>query len=92
MIEILDGLVTIADEPFTDVVLYGSTFRRWSDAEIARYHRDVRRFRRWGWLPPVLCRWLRLPAALPADRSRVISSCTVEGGHTGIRIPLGDDL
>ena len=82
-VRILDGLVVIADEPFTDVMLQGSTFRRWSDEEIARYHRDLRRWERWGWLSaiwPRLGRWLKVPRSRPADRLRTITGCRFEGG------------
>lgn len=79
-IRILDGLVVVAGEPFTDVILRESHFRRWSDREIAAYHRATRQHARWGWLPRRARRWLRLPTSRPVDRTRMVVGCVIENG------------
>lgn len=83
-VQILDGLLTIRDEPFTDVFLHGSSFRRWSPDEITRYHAGVRSWRRWRWLPVPVRRMFGLPMARPADRRREISGCLFVGGGAAL--------
>lgn len=92
-IRILDGLVTISDEQFTDVVIAHSQFRRWSRDEIAQYHKQLQAWERWGWTRKLLGRtrltgWLLdklgVPRSRPADRHREFRFSRIDGGDRAL--------
>ncbi len=58
--------VVIDHGPFTTVEIQHSRFARWSDAQITEYHRNVEKWRRYGWL-----RWLGRPGRWMAGKTSV---------------------